>query len=198
MMRAISGFAALLSLFGFLASIASAQPAPQAAARPQGPVGWPREVKGYGTTVELAQKSAMEHAVQRVAACLESQDPPLSAWHPDASYVKKNLLKGAGEQGDDFAIVDNGPKVKTWILTFQEPAKWHEMVQFNQVEVRRHSAAERQSTAAFGLAGVTALLAVGWGYLRVDEWTKGRFSRWLAIGAVTLLGASGAVWWMST
>src|ERR1700722_3725731 len=109
MMRSILGFAPLLTVFGCLASASNAQ---NVIGKPQGPVGWPREVTGYGTTVELAQKSAMEHAVQRVAACLQSQDPPLEAWRPDESYVKKNLLKGAGEQGDDFAIVDNGPKVK--------------------------------------------------------------------------------------
>jgi hypothetical protein len=196
MIRTILGFAALLTVFGCLAGESNAQ---NVAGKPQGPVGWPREVKGYGTTVELAKKSAMEHAVQRVIACLESQDPPLEAWHPDESYVRENLLKkGAGEPGDDFAIVDNGPKVKTWILTFNEPTKWHEIVQYNQAEVRRQSAADRQSTAALGLAGLTALLTVGWGYLRIDEWTRGRFSRWLAIGAVTLLCASGAVWWMNT
>jgi hypothetical protein len=196
MMRTILGFAALLCLFGFLARVSDAQ-APQVPGK-QGPVGWPHEVKGYGATVEKAKDSAMTHAVQRITACLESQDPPLQAWHPDELYVKKHLLKGAGEQGDDFALADNGLKVKTWILHFQEPTKWHEMVQLNQAEVRRQSSAERQSTAAIGLAGLTALLVVGWGYLRVDEWTKGRFSRWLAIGAVTVLGASGAVWWMNT
>jgi len=198
MMRTIVGFAALLCLFGFLACVSNAQNVPQIAGKQQGPVGWPHEVKGYGATVEKAQESALTHAVKRITACLQSQDPPLVSWPPNELYVKKHLLKGVGEQGDDFAIVDNGPKVKTWILHFQEPTKWIEMVQFNQAEVRRQSAAERQSTAAMGLAGVTALLLVGWGYLRVDEWTKGRFSRWLAIGAVALLGASSAIWWMNT
>lgn len=195
MVRTIVGFAALVCLFGFLASVSNAQNAPQAAGKQQGPIGWPREAKGLANvtlnTVEQAQKDAMEDAVHRVAICMQNQNPPLLAWYPDETYVKKHLLKGAGEQGDDFALAVNGLKVKTWILHFQEPTNWNEMV-------RRHSATERQSTAAMGLAGVTALLMVGWGYLRVDEWTKGRFSRWLAIGAVALLGASSAIWWMTT
>jgi hypothetical protein len=199
MMRSILAFIALIALLSFMGTVSRAQPQPQPAGKPQGPVGWPREVKGYGTTVEQAEKSAMEHAVQRVAMCLQSQDPPLEAWHPDADYVKKHLLKpGPGEAGEDFAIVDNGPKVKTWVLTFKESPNWADMVQLNQAEQRLVSAADRQSMAGFGLAALTALLATGWGYLRIDEWTKGRFTRWLAIGAATLLGASGAVWWMNT
>jgi hypothetical protein len=198
MMRAILGVAALIGLFGFLAHVSNAQNVPQFAGKPQGPVGWPREAKGYGATVEKAQESALTHAAQRITACLQSQDPPLDAWQPDELYVKKHLLKGAGEQGEDFALVDNGPKVKTWIVHFQEPTKWNDMVHINQAKVRGQSATDRQSTAAMGLAGLTALLVVGWGYLRIDDWTRGRFTRWLAIGAVTLLGASGAVWWLNT
>ena len=32
----------------------------------------------------------------------------------------------------------------------------------------------------------------------LDDGTNGRFSRWLRIGAVGVLGVSGIVWWLST
>ena len=198
MMRTILTFSALVASLWFMSGVSKAQPQVQPGGKPQAPVGWPREVKGYGTTVELAQKSAMDHAVHRVKGCLQSQDPPLKAWDPDAAYLKKHLLKDDGEQGDDFALVDNGPKVKTWILSFRDTPPWAEMVQLNQAAQRRNAAAERQSMAGYALAILTALLATGWGYLRIDEWTSGRFSRWLAIGATALLALSGAAWWLST
>jgi hypothetical protein len=135
----------------------------------------------------------MDHAVQRVAVCLKSQDPPLDAWQPDAEYVEKHLVHLPGQAGEDVAL--DGLKVKTWILSFKESPNWEQMVQRNQAAQRRIFAAERQTTAGWGLAGLTALFLTGWGYFRLDDWTKGRMSKWLAIGAVALLGATGGAWW---
>jgi len=41
---------------------------------------------------------------------------------------------------------------------------------------------------------LTALLALGWGYLRLDGWTNGRFTRWVCVLAAAIVGLAGLGW----
>jgi hypothetical protein len=160
------------------------------------PAGWPREVTGYGQTKDEARKDAVKQAAESVTAFLQRQDPPLDAWQPDEEYVRTHLLEGEGREGDQLRVAD-GVVRATWIQPLKRTPDWNAMVQLNQSAQRHHLAVERQTTAGIGLAALTALLATGWGYLRVDEWTRGRFSKWLRIGAVTLIALTGAAWLVS-
>ncbi len=178
------------------ASDSGAQPRPAVQGKPMVPIGWPREVKGYGKTADEAKKNALQHAVERVAACLRIQEPPLTAWQPDEEYLRKHLLAGPGQQGDDVKLVD-GVNAKVWVLTLRESPDFGTMVKLNQAARRSELASERQSMAGNVLFGLSALLALGWGYIRLDEWTKGRFSKWLQIGAVGSLVLTGLAWWLS-
>jgi hypothetical protein len=191
MMRTIM-LAALIGLLWCFTGDSEAQPGPQNGGKPQGFVLWPREVSGYRKSVEGAEKDAIEKALARLVDCLKSQDPPLESWHPDEAYLKKNLLDGPGEQGKDFEL--DGVKWKAWVVTFKDSPNWSEMIQLNQTAQRREISAERQTMAGYVLAVLTALLALGWGYLRLDGWTNGRFTRWVCVLAAAIVGLAGLGW----
>jgi hypothetical protein len=183
------------ALFWLLARDSGAQPPPQALKAPPVLAGWPREVKGYGKTEDEARRSALHEAVEDVTRCLKIQDPPLTAWQPDEEYVRTHLL-AHGEPGADFKL--GGVVRKVWVQTLVQSPDFGKMVLLNQAAERRELSVERQTLAGYGLAALSALLATAWGYLRLDEWTGGRFTRWLSLGAATLLVIAGLGWWLST
>jgi hypothetical protein len=155
------------------------------------PAGWPTEVKGYGLTNEEAKKDAVRQATETVAKFMLLQDPSMDAWQPDEEYVRTHLLEGDGREGDEVKLAA-GVVRATWIQPLKKTPNWNELVQLNQTAHRHQLAVERQTYAALGLAALTALLATGWGYLRIDEWTRGRFSKVLRIGAVVVIAITGA------
>ena len=70
MMRTVLAFAALVTSLWFMSGVSKAQPQRQVVGKPQEPVGWPREVKGYGTTIEQAQPSTS----RRVRDCFRPKE----------------------------------------------------------------------------------------------------------------------------
>jgi hypothetical protein len=202
MMRWFLAFSAILGLLWIFTGDSDAQPQAQNVVKAQLPTDWPREIVGHGKTLELAKEKAVKLAVDRLGVCLKNQNPPLDAWQPDEQYVRDHLLDGEGHEGQlpdnaDFAkILKQAGFDKVWVCPVRESPDWADMVQRNQVELRKVVTVQRQTMAGFGLAALTALFATGWGYLRVDEWTRGRFSQWLRIGAVAILAITGAAWWL--
>ena len=183
---------AVVGMLWFASGDSTAQPAPQNDGKPKGFKAWPRSVKGYGETVEKAEKDAHRLAVEHVVGCLKNQDPPIESWLPDDAYVKTHLLDGPGDQGKDFE--EGAFKAKTWVLTFKESPNLDEMVQLNKAAQRRELSAERQTMTGYVLATLTALLTLGWGYLRLDGWTNGRFTRWVCVLAAAIVGLAGLGW----
>jgi hypothetical protein len=159
-------------------------------------VAWPTKAQGYGKTVDDARKNSVTSAVEVITGCLKKQDPPLETWQPDEEYVRKHLLDGPGYQGEDLKIgVGDNPEIaKVWVQPITPTPDWGAMVQLDHAAQRRELSAGRQTIAGYGLAILTALLLVGWGYFRVDDWTKGRFTKWLCIGAITALALTGLGW----
>jgi len=80
------------------------------------------------------------------------------------------------------------------VLTFKESPNFDEMVQLNKAAQRRELSAERQTMTGYVLATLTALLTLGWGYLRLDGWTNGRFTRWVCVLAAAIVGLAGLGW----
>jgi hypothetical protein len=187
---------AAASMLWFTTGHSGAQPPAHALKPHPALAGWPREAKGYGKTVDDAKVDAMKEAVKQVARCLKTQDPPLTAWQPDEEFVRNHLLQGQGELDNDFKL--GGEVRKVWVFTLVQSPDVGKMVQLNQTAQRRELSMERQTMAGYGLAGLCLLLVTGWGYLRLDEWTAGRFSKWLGIGAVALVGLTGFGWWLSS
>jgi hypothetical protein len=198
MTRLILGLAAV-ALLWFVATDSGAQPQKREGAAGAPPAGWAQQVKGYGQTVADAKEDAFAKALKRVTESLKNHNPPLVAWQPDQPYVRTHLIEGPpeGEQGEDVKL--NVGVVKEWIVTLREPSKtvWSDMVARNQIQQREEWSIERQTLAGYVLAALTGVLALIWGYLRLDEWTGGTITRSLRIGAVALALLAGLVWWMS-
>lgn len=194
MTRLLLGLAAVVGLW-FVATDTTAQPQPAKGARVRPLVGWPRTVDGLGATEKEAQQDAQSKAVKRVNECLKAQDAPLNAWQADEEYVRKHVLDGPGQAGDDIKL-DVGPRMKVWIQPLREP-DLSDLMARSQVAQRQSLSVERQTLAGYALAALSALLAVAWGYLRLDEWTGGRISSWLRIGAIALIIVAALAWWIS-
>ncbi len=113
----------------------------------------------------------------------------------DEDYVRKHVLDGPGQAGADIDI-KVGPRMKAWVQPLHE-ADVADLFARSQVAQRHTLANERQTIAGFVLAALSVLLAVAWGYLRLDEWTGGRVSSWLRIGAIGLVIAAAVAWWIA-
>jgi hypothetical protein len=194
MTRLLLGIAAVLALW-FIATDTSAQPQPHKGGKVHQLAGWPRTVDGIGKTEKEAQQDAVHNAVRRINECLKAQDPPLAAWEADEEYVRKHVLDGRGQAGEDVKL-NVGPAHKVWIQPLRE-ADVPDIVARNHVAERHVLSSERQTIAGYALAALSGLLALMWGYLRVDEWTEGRISKWLRIGAVAVAVIAALAWWMS-
>jgi hypothetical protein len=198
MMRVTLALAATIALLWCVSGQSGAQPGLANPGKQHGPPGWPRDVPGYGASEENAKKNAVERAVAQVAESLKKWDPPLEAWQPSEDYLRKHMLDGEGRRGPEVHV---GPaeddKAKQWIVSVRETQDWAAIIQLNQTAQRRELAVGRQATAGYTVAALAALLAVAWGYLRLDDWSHGRFSKWLRIGAVAALAVTALVWWMS-
>jgi hypothetical protein len=184
-----------LVIFCFLTSPLAAQPgqgnnapSPEAGSRRH----WDSEVKGYGLTVDDAKKEALKHLVEEMTAFLSNQDPPLVAWRPSIDYVKRNVIMDGGTPGPDVPIENIGAS-KCWIYSVRtlDLAALRALDQEAQRAERRQ---ERVILASQFFGGFALILAVLTGYLRVDEWTRGRYRRWLQMASVAILVLVGAGW----
>ncbi len=60
---------------------------------------WPREITGYGLTVQEAKNDAYKHIAEKMTWFLAQQSPPMISWKPDVLYVRRHVLDGAGIRG---------------------------------------------------------------------------------------------------
>ena len=193
MNRLLLGSAAIVGLW-LIATDTGAQPQPQRGLK-HGLVNWPHMVTGVGPTEKEAQQNAVSKAVTAVNQWLAVQDAPLSAWQVDEEYVRERLLD-PGHAGDDVPPLKDGTPVKVWEQPLRDPDV-SDLVVRSQRAQRAALSSERQTIAGYGLAALSMLLAVAWGYLRLDEWTGGRISTWLRVGAIAVIVAAALAWWMS-
>jgi len=173
---------------------------------------------------EEAVQNALEKGQARVVEeYLSRQNPPLE-WQPPIEVIRGFLLKDVSKE-DKFQeeeskeIVEKrvaGHLVREEVKDFGAPLgtmyrvclrvgigpgvrdRFLDEEKVYQVQQRQKWAHERQGQLAQILVGVVALLAAVAGYLRLEDATKGYYTTWLRLAAVTFLGLVGAgIWWMS-
>ncbi|MCI0376419.1 MAG: hypothetical protein L0215_02305 [Gemmataceae bacterium] len=193
-MRLVMAFWWSLALFWL---VARELPAEQSAENPpsaQADKGWPREVFGIGQTYDEARKDAAHILVKKAAMHLREQTPPVIAWQPTPEYVEQNLFDGIGQQGPDFEI-NNIIHRKTWNF----PVKPLDLAAIRLLD---HEAARQQRSEHRTLlfthvtAGLALVLGAFLAYLRLDDWTHGRYRRLLQMGVAAVLVAAGTGWWL--
>lgn len=206
MMRVIlAGFWGLV-IFWLLATDAGAQPGRKAVIKARdtqkvrtGTL--PIEVKGYGLTVDKAKADALEQARRELVKHLRGLEPPVRWWTPSVGFVQKYLLQGEGQPGPDVEVENVGP-TKTWLLKVVPPdgATMQRLDRQAREEAEREERAgrmeERMGLAAKVMAALVALLALAYGYIRLDELTRGVYTRWLRLALVSILAAAGAGLWL--
>ncbi|GEM_PF-6170461 len=173
-----------LALVWFVTSQAGAEPAPAQIARRL-------EVKGYGATVEAAQKDALREAVAKLQAELRQEQ--IDHWQPTEAVVQRHLLDGTGHADADL-IIDQMSLSKTWVLTVKIPAS-DALQSMDRQAVRREVAEVRMGTAIRIVAALALLLAVTVGGIHADEWTRSRYTNLLRLAGAGVIGAAAAGWW---
>lgn len=136
------------------------------------------EFTGYGTTEFLAQKDALKYTCE----WLERQSG--LGWAPNSEYLTthKMVQFGAAENiKSDDPMLDNMKKVKLQLEISTDQAR------DIQKQAQQQRMKERQKHSLLALIGVVGLLSVVGGYLRLEEATKGYYTRLLRIAAISAL-----------
>ena len=159
-----------LAVVWLVTSQAGAEPAPNAPPVRQ-------EIKGYGPTLAVAKQNAIREASQHLVKHLRGQDPPLTHFSPSESFVQQHLLDGPGRQDADIDLEKLGP-AKTWVVTLKLPGDMT-LANWDRQAEREARAEQRLSQALHLVAALFVMLAVSVGYVRLDDWTRSRYTAWL-------------------
>jgi hypothetical protein len=152
------------------------------------------EETGYGVTEILAKKHALEKLRVDVNDWLLDHHPDLADLHllsqgelegmvrkyGDAQPFKRPANKDGPDELDDAQMVQITLKAE---LTKSDLGALKD-------QARQHVAQRRQGQLGRGLLGAIAILAVGTGYLRLEE-KVGRHKRKLGVAALGILGLVG-------
>lgn len=168
--------AALYLIAGSLSVVVSPIAARSLVAEPKKPL-IQKEFTGIGKTETAARKDALDLA----SRWLEEQSG--LAWAPDAPYLLEHALVRFSEAEDkEFEQPMGTMKVVTMQLDITDKQA-HEI----QKQAQNERMKERQKMSLFVVLGVVCLLGVVGGYLRLEEATKGYYTRWLRLAAVGVL-----------
>lgn len=172
-----------LALVWLLAGKVEADSAPGQPARVE-------EVKGYGATVEIAKKNAVQAAALEVHR--HAREHRLTHWRPTETFVAENLLDGPGRAGPDDTIADL--VTKSWIHIVRIPDE-SSLRGLDRQAQRDQRAEERMSLTLRILAALVLALGLFVGTTRMDEWTHGRYTLPLRLVAAGVLISAGVGWW---
>jgi len=135
------------------------------------------EFTGYGKTVKEAEADAIENG------CLWLEEHGGLGWSPDAAYLRlHNMIRPEGEPTDEVFEHTGPMKVVKMKLTITT-----EQARGIQKQAQQQRMKSRQWWSLLGLGGVVCLLGVVGGYLRLEEATKGYYTRLLRIAAIGIV-----------
>ena len=132
------------------------------------------EYTGYGKTEMGARNDALEHA------SLWMEEHSGLGWTPDAQYLLDHALVRFGEPEDKEFEQPMGT-MKAVKMQLDITAKQASEI---QKQAQHERMKERQKLSLLVMLGAVCLLGVVGGYLRLEEATKGYYTRWLRLTAV--------------
>lgn len=140
---------------------------------------------------QAAQDAALRKAQESVEKYVREHYPTLS-WAPSLEQlVKAKVVQVEGTPGT--RKLDNGEEVQEAHAKVEMTRNYREGLQ--RLVLQQHTR-QRQWFAARGLAGLVALLLVCAGYLRLDEATRGYYTRLLRLAALGVLVGVGVGLWL--
>jgi hypothetical protein len=138
------------------------------------------QVEGtWKKTPQEAKEDALENARTRVIAYLRRQNPSVD-WTPPADYVQTALVKEEKVERKEFEA-DVGTMYRVRLGLEVAGKDRAEMMR----RARHYLMEQRQACLLKVLGAMVALLAVAAGYVRLDDWSKGYYTGWLRLGAVS-------------
>jgi hypothetical protein len=145
-----------------------------------------------GLTSQDAEKFALNEAARSVQEYLSQQYPGLG-WVPSVAYLRRtgivNMSGPPVELTEDIGVVY---EVKMRVEISQEQMKDMLLLARQQRQQLRHR------LAGWVLLGVVLLLAVGIGYLRLEDATRGHLTGTLRVGAIVVAALIvGGIWWFA-
>ena len=171
-----------------LEAVARAQvPAPEKPAA-KARVVWTDEASGYGQNKTDARHFALEGIQAKVAARLREEMPGLG-WTPSADDLQR------WDAVQDVRSRPDTPEPGSFEVRLRVTLT-EDTVQKIVGNDHRQRVQERQLLAAKVLAALVALLALGAGYFRLEELTRGYYTGVLRLLLLGSAGAIGAGLWL--
>jgi len=133
---------------------------------------------------ERATEDALTVAQMELTKALQKLDPPVTA-KPSLSTIRSEYVRRDGVREVQPSAEDR----KEWAARGLDPNRvWVTVdVEVSESQVNNLRAGERVNTAFHYGAVVFAGLLAAYGFLRLDAWTKGYLTSWLALGAVAVV-----------
>jgi len=137
------------------------------------------------TRKEAAFTDALTVARIEVMKQLEMLDPPVHA-RPSMVAMRNDYLR-------KDSVVEKNPtdsERAEWVANKLDPNRvWVEVdIELNDYQIQQLRSSERVNIG-FRVGGVIFVMALAIsGFLRLDEWTRGYLTVWLAVGAFTIVG----------
>jgi hypothetical protein len=124
--------------------------------------------------------------VDKVHDYLNEQDPPV-IHRPTTKFVRKVMIEQLEKTDEENVLSSDGKSEKMYRVTIA--------LKVDPEHVRELRSQDRSSEALWILAGLGGLAAVVAGFFRVDAWTKGYLTSWLALGMVGAASLLAGLWW---
>lgn len=137
---------------------------------------------------ELARESAIRAAVDKLHEYLMQQDPPVRHKPTTRFILDKKLIKEQLDKTDEeYVPSSDGTSEKMYRMTLA--------LRVDPEHIRDLRSQDRSSEALWILAGLGGLALVVAGFFRIDAWTKGYLTSWLALGTVGAASLLAGLWW---
>jgi hypothetical protein len=143
---------------------------------------------GFEKSKELARESAIRAAVDKLHDYLLEQNPPVTQ-KPNTKFIRKLLIDQLEkiEPSDEPIMSRDGKPEQMYRATIA--------LKVDAEQIRDLRSQDRSSEALWILAGLGGLAAVVAGFFRIDAWTKGYLTSWLALGTVGAASLLAGLWW---
>ena len=146
-----------------------------------------QEFQGYGLSLKEAETNALERACEWLA------DKTGLGWTPTPEFLReKGMVQFVGEPNEkEFEVAKDFVKDgKMQVVTMQLEVTDVQAREI-QKQARQEHMTSRHLLLARVLGGIVCLLIVVGGYLRLEEATKGYYTRLLRLAAITFLIIAG-------
>ncbi len=156
----------------------------------------PEEVDGYGHDAEKARDRALDNARQRIVGLLQTEMGD-SDWQPPSELLDLEKLQNSPPKGWGVITEVEKPKPTTEVDGDKALRARYKVqltpsyLQAVQTHARQERVGERHLLLVRVLGGMLAVLLVTTGYLRLEEMTRGYYTRLLRLAAFAVLALAG-------